>query len=307
MTAVSLHSAAAQDIQNGQTVRNLQHVWLELTGKCNLTCQHCYVSSGPHLPLHGRMRHTDWLGTIQGAADLGCPSIQFIGGEPMLYPQLRELLELSAACAFKHIEIYTNGTAITDGWADTLAGLNVSVASSLYAATPYKHDTITRKCGSFERTVEGLRRLRGRGIAVRVGFIEMEENAGEFPATRQFLLSELGIENVGCDQTRRFGRGVVAGAGAQHDKDKFGDLCGQCWKGRMCVTASGDVYPCIMGRAFKIGNILDDGFRAVAESEELRQFRSEYSAHSRSSENCKPSGCSPDDYCRPDRCRPAFQ
>ena len=38
----------------------LNFLWLEITRRCNLTCAHCYASSGPNLPLTERMHFADW-------------------------------------------------------------------------------------------------------------------------------------------------------------------------------------------------------------------------------------------------------
>lgn len=45
----------------------LSFVWLELTGKCQLQCRHCYSDSGPR-ETHGTMTRTDWMRIIDEAA-----------------------------------------------------------------------------------------------------------------------------------------------------------------------------------------------------------------------------------------------
>jgi MoaA/NifB/PqqE/SkfB family radical SAM enzyme len=49
---------------------DLTFVWLEITGKCQLQCSHCYADSGPS-GTHGRMSTPDWLRVIDQAAGLG--------------------------------------------------------------------------------------------------------------------------------------------------------------------------------------------------------------------------------------------
>ncbi|MGH3779149.1 MAG: radical SAM protein [Pseudonocardiaceae bacterium] len=61
----------------------LSFVWLEITGKCQLECVHCYADSGPQ-GTHGTMTTEDWVVVIGQAAALGTRMIQFIGGEPTL-------------------------------------------------------------------------------------------------------------------------------------------------------------------------------------------------------------------------------
>jgi MoaA/NifB/PqqE/SkfB family radical SAM enzyme len=58
---------------------NVSFLWLELTGRCGLTCFHCYAASSPS-GSHGVMTGADWKSAITQAADLGVPMAQFIGG-----------------------------------------------------------------------------------------------------------------------------------------------------------------------------------------------------------------------------------
>jgi uncharacterized radical SAM superfamily Fe-S cluster-containing enzyme len=88
----------------------LDLLWLEVTGRCNLRCTHCYADSSPDVKLDQGLGPADWIRIIDEAADLGCQRVQFIGGEPMLHPILPSLVAAARARAFEHIEIYTNGT-----------------------------------------------------------------------------------------------------------------------------------------------------------------------------------------------------
>lgn len=280
----------------------LDFLWLELTEKCNLTCQHCYVNSSPDLPLHKRMAHANWLEAIRDASALGCKSLQFIGGEPMLYPRLEELIKAARDEGIELIEIYTNGTPVSNEWAQKLRDYKVNVACSIYASEARVHDTVTMKPGSFDRTITGLQRLAQNSVPVRVGFIEMDANAGAFDETRRFL-SSIGIENVQHDFTRGFGRA----AQLTKSNDPFDGLCGQCWKGRLCITSAGDAHPCIMSRSFKMGNVIDDGLVGVMRSNALRSFRLDMKTRSDAS-LASGTDCRPDGPCPPDSgdCPPMF-
>lgn len=282
----------------------LDFLWLELTEKCNLTCQHCYVSSSPNLPLFKRMTHANWLETIRDASALGCKSLQFIGGEPMLYPRLDELIVAARNERMEFVEIYTNGTPLTEKWARKLRDYEVSVACSVYAAEARIHDEVTQKPGSFNRTIAALQRLVESRVPVRVGYIEMNANVGSFDETRRFLAG-IGVDDVTQDFSRGFGRA------AQPTKNAapYDGLCGQCWKGKLCVTSAGDAYPCIMSRSFTMGNVIDDGLSATVRSNALRSFRLDMMARTDFTlAECRPESCAPDGGCRPNlpECHPSF-
>lgn len=58
---------------------------MEITGRCQLGCVHCYAGSGPS-GTHGEMTTAEWLRVIEQAAELRTRHVQFIGDEPTLHP-----------------------------------------------------------------------------------------------------------------------------------------------------------------------------------------------------------------------------
>src|SRR5438128_284987 len=91
------------------SMEGLRFLWLELTSKCNLECVHCYADSNPAKPLHEAMTVVDWRKALVEANQLGCQNVQFIGGEPTLYPRLADLIDWARRCAYQRVEVYTNG------------------------------------------------------------------------------------------------------------------------------------------------------------------------------------------------------
>jgi MoaA/NifB/PqqE/SkfB family radical SAM enzyme len=59
----------AGDVVNSPT-RPLDFLWLEITGRCQLACEHCYASSGPR-GTHGTTATADWKRIIDETVDLG--------------------------------------------------------------------------------------------------------------------------------------------------------------------------------------------------------------------------------------------
>jgi MoaA/NifB/PqqE/SkfB family radical SAM enzyme len=106
-------------------------MWLELTGRCQLNCVHCYADSGP-TQNHGTMTAQDWLRAIDQAAGHGVGRVCMIGGEPTAHPAFAELLKHALAAGI-HVEVFTNLFHVTERlW--SLFGLpGVSVATSYYS------------------------------------------------------------------------------------------------------------------------------------------------------------------------------
>ena len=253
----------------------MRFLWLELTHKCNLACRHCYVSANSEQPLYDHMNMRHWRSVLAEAGFLGCKRVQFIGGEPVLLPELDRLIGTARAHHYELIEVYTNATGITQRRAEYFAENSVRVACSLYSADAATHDRITQKAGSHRQTLRALDRLLENGVPIRVGFVEIAENRGHFEDCKR-ALGAMGISDVGRDAARSVGRG----AGPQPDvsQDAFAGLCGQCWEGSLCITPSGDAFPCVMARRHRVGNVLEQSLSDVVESGALRAFRVELAA-----------------------------
>ena len=292
-------------IQDSVQKAELEFVWLEITGKCNLTCNHCYADSGPKVDLHGRMALNDWLAVMTEAQELGCTQIQFIGGEPTLHPNLETMIEHATTIGCTFIEVFTNATRVTSRLVERCQASRVHLACSFYSTNPDVHERITQGPGSFARTVEGIRKIVAAGIPLRVGVIEMDENRGRAGETRSFL-QELGVRDIKVDRQRGVGRGGVR-ITSQHSL--LNELCGQCSKGKLCVTSEARCYPCVFSRFIDLGDARG-GLRRILTSSALHKFRQELdslngnagsAAHG---QGCTPYGCPP--YCGP-HCGPICQ
>jgi MoaA/NifB/PqqE/SkfB family radical SAM enzyme len=55
----------------------------------------------------------------------------------------------------------------------------------------------------------------------------------------------------------------------------LGELCGQCWSGKLCIDDNGDAHPCVFSRFSSVGNILEEGLRTIITGARLRAFRRE--------------------------------
>jgi len=292
----------------------LSFLWLELTGHCNLHCDHCYGNFGAHLPLKTQMNFDDWLTVIGSAAELQCPRIQFIGGEPTLVPELPGFIAYAKQQGIPHLEVFTNGTHITETLISNFKENQVSVAVSLYSAECEGHDTLTHLPGSHASTVTAIKEMHAAGIPVRVGVIGFEHSQNEAVQAVAFVKS-LGITNVGIDMARAFGRA----AAATGRKTQMSELCGNCWKGSLCVMSNGIVSPCIMSRRWAVGSVKRNTLKELIASMELARVRGKIYhevfvprvetgpvlAEVEAESACLPGPCFPGETCSPSVCYPA--
>jgi radical SAM protein with 4Fe4S-binding SPASM domain len=277
----------------------LSFLWLEITGRCNLQCVHCYAESSP-FGTNGTMSAEDWRSVIRDASSLGTRTVQFIGGEPTIHPEFLELLRFAADLGFD-IEVYTNLIHITPEMWEVFHTRPVSLATSFYSVYPNNHDNITTRSGSHERTLTHIKKALALYIPIRVSIIEIAPNQ-DVAATEQMLRS-LGIDNIGIDKVRGVGRGA-AGTPRARPVDA---LCGQCAMARATVDPEGWVYPCVFSRWLKIGNVRTERFNVIMKSETMQrnreQLAAEFLARSQSSYEriCGPNLCRPQ---RPAHCPP---
>jgi MoaA/NifB/PqqE/SkfB family radical SAM enzyme len=285
-------------------VRNdLRFIWLEITAKCNLYCSHCYADSGPQVELYGNMTYGDWTRVIDEAAELGCRNIQFIGGEPTMHPRLDDLVDHANHRGFEFIEVFTNATRLGKELIGCFQRSGVHVATSFYTDDHGVHEQITQGKGSWHRTVEGIETALAAGLPIRVGVIETEQNAGHAPRAIEFL-KNLGVQEIRMDRERGVGRGKLVHLGGEGER--YEELCGQCWKGRLCVTNSGEVFPCVFSRATRLGDV-KAGILSILQTAKLADFRHKVrSMHEGDSAGpvqqrpgCQPESCGPMDSCGP--------
>lgn len=157
--------------------RRLDTLYVFLTRKCNLNCQHCYIKGvGP-----GAQDHDFSLGTIQHAINQaltkGLRRVKVSGGEPLIHPEFPQILAYLAELGLDEIIIETNATLLTAKQVSQLErvrGLTLFV--SLDHAWPDKHDRFRGKPGSYTRTLQALTQIGATGIQSVVTTIAYRDN-----------------------------------------------------------------------------------------------------------------------------------
>ncbi len=179
-------------------VRPPRKLTMAITGACNLTCRHCWVTAGgTGASSHVQERTLRRL--IEEFVKLGGEGICFTGGEPLCHPAWIKLVQFACSIGLIHISLQTNGMLFTP---ETVVGLReidaprLSLQISLDGASAKTHDLV-RGEGAFAGAMAGLRLLVNAGLADRVTifFTEMRHNLAEIPALLK-LADGLGIGSV---------------------------------------------------------------------------------------------------------------
>jgi radical SAM protein with 4Fe4S-binding SPASM domain len=138
-------------------------VLFEVTHRCNLPCVHCYL---PNHADNGELSLAEVTSVLDQLAAAGTVFLTLTGGEVLSRSDFLEILDAAAARGFA-VKVLTNATLIDDAVADRFAAAGVlEVSVSVYGADPAIHDAVTDMPGSFVRTMQGVERLRARGLHV---------------------------------------------------------------------------------------------------------------------------------------------
>ena len=167
-------------IWTGQDVRILQ---IHPTRFCNLQCLHCYSSSGP---LERSELSTPILKqAIADAAAVGYNVLSISGGEPLLFPGLRDVCR-EAKTQGMLVTLVSNGTTLKRQDAD-LKNLVGAMAISLDGA-PERHNRIRRSAHAFETMERRLSFAREWGIPFGFVFTLTGDNLSELEWAADFAV-----------------------------------------------------------------------------------------------------------------------
>lgn len=244
--------------------------WLEITGKCQLQCSHCYADSGPH-GTHGVMAVDDWVRIIDQLAGLGARMVQFIGGEPTLHRGLQGLVGHALSRGLE-VEVFSNLVQVSPALWEVFQQPGVRLATSYYADNAAQHEGITRVRGSYRRTMSNIIEAVRRSIPLRVGVIDVEDGQRVDQAVAELTAVGVGGE-IRVDRLRQVGRGV---------RDQGADLsqlCGRCGDGQIAIAADGAVWPCVFSRWLPVGNVRHEALFDVLASARMTETRATLVEH----------------------------
>jgi radical SAM protein with 4Fe4S-binding SPASM domain len=261
----------------------ISFLWLELTGQCQLSCTHCYASSGPQ-GTHGVMTVDDWRRVINQAAGLGVSMVQMIGGEPTLHPAFTALVRHALDRGLR-VEVFSNLAHVTAPLWEVFQHPHVSLATSYYSDRAGQHDAITQGRGSHARTRAAIAEAVRRSVPIRVGLIDLDD--GQRVQEAHAELVSLGVTNIGTDRLRQVGRGV------RTQVPDVSQLCGACAQGKVAVSPNGDVWPCVFARWMPIGNVLDSALAEIVASPQMETVQRALGRNDSALSGCPPQNCEP--------------
>jgi MoaA/NifB/PqqE/SkfB family radical SAM enzyme len=269
--------------------RSIAQVQLEYSFACNMRCAHCAITT---LRDDRPTLTPDDVRMIAEQADaLGLAQFTLTGGEPLIFPDLEDVLAALTPERF-YIALDTNGYFLADKAAWLKAHGVDKVQVSLDNAYPWRHNRFRGKDGSWERAVEGIGAAKEAGLQVIIATVVTDERlrdpefdlflaltrgwgvsvfanlakpVGEW-ADREVMATPFALERIA--ELRAEGHDIF-----HHTTPSYGlDIGCIAVKRQFAITAHGDVLPCpwiqkVLGNvlAEPLGDILtramDAGYR----------------------------------------------
>ena len=182
--------AARKTLEDGSPICRL--IAWEVTRSCNLACRHCRAEAHPE-PYDGELSTAEAKALIDTFPQVGNPIVIFTGGEPMLRPDVYDLIRYTTDRGLRCV-MAPNGTLISESEAKKIRDAGVQRCSiSIDADTAEKHDAFRGVPGAFDAAMNGIANLKRVGVPFQINTTVTRNNLADF--RRIFnLCSDLGAE-----------------------------------------------------------------------------------------------------------------
>lgn len=273
---------------------------IEVTPRCNLACAYCYVE---HSADSASLKIEEQKSIVDQFVDMGGRHLAFSGGEPLLCNFLFDIAEYASQGSLEIVKIITNGTLWTEKEASKAADLNLSVTVSLDGLKKEVHETLRGKGhGKVMETIEMLLDY-GIGRNMTISTTPTALNLIEIPAVMDYCLVH-GVGTFECPVFVKRGRGKEKGSHFAPDTTQTRELvhtllryyrehkerlniesyyisclkilaanrggAKRCPIGEsMRVSPTGDVYPCVFGNDFCLGNVKEQPLADILDNSQV--------------------------------------
>lgn len=159
-----------------------------LTSRCNLNCQHCYIDAGGRK--HGdsdELSTEKALDIVSQIAALNPGAVLILtGGEPLARGDIYEICRKGADLGLM-VVLGTNGTLLNTETAEKLKEAGVTgVGVSIDSLNDERHDSFRGMPGALKKSIEGLKAARDAGLGVQVQTTPTRDNISEIPVIAEW-------------------------------------------------------------------------------------------------------------------------
>jgi len=152
---------------------SLRYLELQVTRRCNLRCEHCYIG-----PSHNDELSPDTIRRVLGEFErIQGLRLLLTGGEPLLHREFDAINRMLQDYAFRTV-LFTNGHLLTGKMLDSL---NVHEIQVSIDGMEEAHDTL-RGRGSYNTAMSAIMRALDRGFEVSISTMVHPANLDDFDA-----------------------------------------------------------------------------------------------------------------------------
>lgn len=256
------------------------HVDFEAASHCNLRCPFCFQSFNPPPP---QLLKLEWFKkVIDEGVPKGLCSIKLqYRGEPLLHPQIAEMVKYAKDKGVIEVMFNTNATLLNEEKARALvkAGLDKIICSvDGYFKEMYERNRVG---GKWEIVLENILRLQrikkefgSKKPIVRVQMLETKENHPHVKEYIDFWKDK--VESVVIEGVVDYYKEYVESKEGKKEQVLIckGFVCDQPWQ-RMFILSDGRITLCCGDRYQRmvLGNISKDSISDIWTSDRLKKFR----------------------------------
>jgi uncharacterized protein len=182
----------------------IQLLVVQPTPFCNIDCRYCYLPDRANKAVVSENTLKNLFGQVfaSGWADDGL-SVVWHAGEPMVLPIAFYRRAFALIDELKPAEIplnhsfQTNGTLLSDAWADFIVAAKINLGVSIDGPRRFHDMNRVNRAGrgTFDKAVAGVRLLRRRGVPFHVISVLTAESLASPSEMFDFYLAE-GIDHV---------------------------------------------------------------------------------------------------------------
>ncbi|OFV90374.1 MAG: hypothetical protein A3G76_01780 [Acidobacteria bacterium RIFCSPLOWO2_12_FULL_65_11] len=171
---------------------------------CNLRCPHCYAAASLR-PSRNDLSTQEAFGLIDDLAGVGVRVVIFSGGEPLLRPDLFDLMARARDRGLKPL-LSSNGVCLDRASARRLADLGVRYVGVSLDGLAAQNDAYRGMEGAFARAVRGLRHAMDEGLGTGIRLTLTRHSADQMERLLAFAV-RLGVHRFYLSHLLYSGRG----------------------------------------------------------------------------------------------------
>ncbi len=178
-------------------------VW-NTTNRCNLKCVHCYAGAKSE-PKASELTTAEGKRLLDDLAAYDVPVVLFSGGEPLVRPDLTELVAHAAEAGIRPV-LSTNGTLLTADRARELKAAGLAYAGVSVDGLADRNDEFRGVDGAFRAAVEGIETCLDVGLKTGLRYTVTRQNVDDLDGVVD-LLTDIGLDRFCFYHLSYSGRG----------------------------------------------------------------------------------------------------